>query len=297
MDENPRLEQNARKKADSASSSAASSAVLTPSSGSQWIAYTAEAIRRPRAEDKAKKRTLVPNSTSVSSKAWTASTSTTEVILLNANSLLSQSSTEVIVQSRRESDASLTEELAPVAFQDNILATFVKTQFLFPHAPTFPWNANGSFCGIIHDPTTVQSATAQESVRAISSVYFGRMHQQPAFMTRALTHYGSALRAMNKELQKSSHPSTSLLKSAITLEIFELLAFGSKTGWMKHAGGLGKLMQLLGPRRFQNPEDGYLLEVNKTVIFIDCLLSRKYCFLGDENWKTIPVFPPFLAFT
>lgn len=116
------------------------------------------------------------------------------------------------------------------------------------------------------------------------------MHKQPEYMARALKHYGVVLREMNKELLKHSQPSTGLLKSAITLEIFQLLAFGSQTGWMKYAGGVGKLMQLLGPERFQKKEDRYLLEVNRVVIMMNSILSRQRCFLGEEKWRTIPVW-------
>lgn len=59
------------------------------------------------------------------------------------------------------------------------------------------------------------------------------------------------------------------------LELFEFIAFSDASGWIKHAGGVRRLVELRGPEAFQDPEDRYLLETNRVPIALECLIKRK----------------------
>lgn len=63
---------------------------------------------------------------------------------------------------------------------------------------------------------------------------------------------------------------------------------GSSFGWLKHAGGIGKLIQLRGPWRHQSTLFRHFLEANRVTIALECLVMRKRCFLEDPDWKIIP---------
>lgn len=71
------------------------------------------------------------------------------------------------------------------------------------------------------------------------------------------------------------------------LEFFEFIAFSDASGWLKHAGGGRRLIELRGPEAFQNPEDRYLLEGNRVAIALECLIKRKRCFLSSPEWKSV----------
>lgn len=66
------------------------------------------------------------------------------------------------------------------------------------------------------------------------------------------------------------------------------MAFNSVSGWLKHAGGVGRLIELRGPWRHQSPRGRAILEASRLVIILECLIKRKRCFLSSADWKTIP---------
>ena len=57
---------------------------------------------------------------------------------------------------------------------------------------------------------------------------------------------------------------------------------------MKHAGGMGKLIELCGPWRYQDKAERHLLAGNRVTIALECLVKKKRCFLEHVDWKTIP---------
>jgi len=67
-----------------------------------------------------------------------------------------------------------------------------------------------------------QSITAKHSLRALSTLYFGRMNRQQDIIAQAFAPYGAALRELNKDLQGPSKATAlSVVISAITLPTFE----------------------------------------------------------------------------
>ena len=57
---------------------------------------------------------------------------------------------------------------------------------------------------------------------------------------------------------------------------------------MKHAGGVGKLIELRGACSFQDPTERSMLEGNRVTIALECMVEKKRCFLEHSDWKTIP---------
>ncbi|KAG4422536.1 hypothetical protein IFR04_004305 [Cadophora malorum] len=131
--------------------------------------------------------------------------------------------------------------------------------------------------------------SGQKSVQALGALYFGRIHRQDEIASRGHKLYGQALIALNWDLQDGKTAwSISVIKSAMALELYELIAFRSHNGWMKHAGGVGRLIELRGPWRHQSVMDRFLLEGNRVTIALECLIQRKRCFLEHPDWKNIP---------
>jgi hypothetical protein len=66
------------------------------------------------------------------------------------------------------------------------------------------------------------SLTAQVSVRALSTTYFGTIHHQPNVVELGSVLYGKALRKLNDDLRDAEKAwSISVLKASITLELYE----------------------------------------------------------------------------
>jgi len=68
-----------------------------------------------------------------------------------------------------------------------------------------------------------RSQCAQMSVRALSAIYFGRVHHLRTTITRGFEYYVDALRDLNHSLRHSEDASSmTLAKSAMVLELYEV---------------------------------------------------------------------------
>ncbi|KAG4436326.1 hypothetical protein IFR05_008179 [Cadophora sp. M221] len=133
------------------------------------------------------------------------------------------------------------------------------------------------------------SVSAQTSIRALGALYFGKLHRLKDIADRSHNFYGKALVALNSDLQQAEKAwSLSVVKSAMILELYEFIDYKSPSSWLTHAGGVAKLIQLRGPHLHQTFMDRYMLEGNRVTIALECLISKKRCFLEHEDWKTIP---------
>ncbi|KFY42438.1 hypothetical protein V495_04523 [Pseudogymnoascus sp. VKM F-4514 (FW-929)] len=166
-------------------------------------------------------------------------------------------------------------------FEDNIYVSFLLSNLFLGIPASSPWP------GVDTDNNAASCATT--CVRALATMYFGRVHHQKYTTTRGQELYGKALVSLNHELQDpQSGMSLSTVTSAMILEIYELVSFNSMSGWLKHAGGVGRLIELRGPWRHQSPMGRNILEANRVIIIINCLIKRKRCFLSSTDWKTVP---------
>jgi hypothetical protein len=78
------------------------------------------------------------------------------------------------------------------------------------------------------------------------------------------------------------------LKTATLNKAFQLVAFSSKAGWLQHAGGVGRLIELRGPWRHQTLLERQFLEWNRVTVVLEHLLKSKHCYLEKPEWKTVP---------
>ncbi|CZR65851.1 uncharacterized protein PAC_15751 [Phialocephala subalpina] len=188
---------------------------------------------------------------------------------------------DLIICSTRSSSSIQLSSLGLQAFEDNIFISFLISN-LFQGIPvTTPWPHLQS--------EDHSSGSVQICFRALGTLFFGRAHHQQHITARGYALYGQALISLNRDLQDTEKGlSLSVVKSAMALEFYEFIAFSSTTGWLKHAGGLGRLIELRGPWRHQAPRERSLLEANRVAIALASLARRKRCFLERPEWKTVP---------
>lgn len=78
------------------------------------------------------------------------------------------------------------------------------------------------------------------------------------------------------------------ISATMALHLYETIAYTSGVGWIQHAGGAGRLIELRGPEKHQEwPEHGYFTLLRPRVVF-QAIISRKRSFLEREEWKTVP---------
>ena len=78
------------------------------------------------------------------------------------------------------------------------------------------------------------------------------------------------------------------ISATMSLHLYETILYTSGLGWIQHAGGAGRLIELRGPERHQEwPDHGYFTLLRPRIIF-QSIVSRKRTFLEREEWRTIP---------
>lgn len=131
---------------------------------------------------------------------------------------------------------------------------------------------------------------AQLALKAFAATYFARRHGHD---TRLLAYadrlYGDALRQLSLDISNpASYLSHSNVSASLALNYYEIWAFSQSEGWIQHAGGVGTLIEKLGPAYFQDyPAHGVFLLARPLVLYRACVL-REATFLAKDEWQTVP---------
>ncbi|OAK94650.1 hypothetical protein IQ06DRAFT_80220 [Phaeosphaeriaceae sp. SRC1lsM3a] len=91
--------------------------------------------------------------------------------------------------------------------------------------------------------------------------------------------------------------SANTLCASVLLSLVEALA-GPRVGnrYLAHVGGAGRLMELQGPEKFQDPFAKELLRFNRGGIIVTAIYERKPCFLASPEWRDVAFDKNGLAF-
>ncbi|PVH78894.1 hypothetical protein DL98DRAFT_533431 [Cadophora sp. DSE1049] len=190
-------------------------------------------------------------------------------------------STEIAVSAKKK--MSLPSNLGFQGFEENICTSFTLSHLLAGDSGFIPvpWMR-------LHAEDKA-SLSGQMGIRALGAMYFGKLHHLDDVANRGRSFYGKALVALKTELQHVEKAwSLAVLQSVMILALYELIDYKSTSGWMKHAGGVAKLIEMRRPWRHQGFMDRYLLEGNRVSIALECLMRRRRCFLEHSDWKIIP---------
>ena len=111
------------------------------------------------------------------------------------------------------------------------------------------------------------SAPDDPSRRALETALFGRFYRQPIICEASSKWYSKALIKLSSDLQTPQAPSsTAMLRSAIILTMYELIAATSSNGWIHHTGAIAYLLEVRGPYRHQSSEERLLLEAARPLV-------------------------------
>lgn len=129
----------------------------------------------------------------------------------------SPESTELVALFEKSSTLSLSPDLGLQGFEDDIFTSYLLSHFLagwvmFPEVPWLRLHAE-----------EVSSRSAKVCIRALGSVYFGRVHHQKYITDRGNKLYGQALIALNDDLRTEEKAwSVPVVRSAMVLELYEV---------------------------------------------------------------------------
>ncbi|KAK0112835.1 hypothetical protein ONS95_014562 [Cadophora gregata] len=176
-------------------------------------------------------------------------------------------STDDIVASRKSkmkdfSNVAIGKVLSMIGFQDEIHLSFLLSKFFVGARMFTPWMLRG--CRWSEDCTTTQT------VRALSGIYFGRMHHRKQSLDLGFQCYSKALRLLSKDLLSKKAWELPSLTNVLSLTVFEIMASPTGTGFLQHNCGIARLIQGSSPERFQSMPDLEVFESARMPIAFGC---------------------------
>ncbi|KAF2107059.1 hypothetical protein BDV96DRAFT_654149 [Lophiotrema nucula] len=132
------------------------------------------------------------------------------------------------------------------------------------------------------------------SFLALATTYFGAEHKDNSVVQRGLRRYSHAIEQINSALGDPIRClSLDLLGAIVTMSLHEYLMSQRDLGWVHHARGFEKLMQVRGPEAFVTLPALMLMERTRVSIIFAALVTRQQTIIARPEWKTIPwaLFP------
>ncbi|KAJ5550759.1 hypothetical protein N7461_005457 [Penicillium sp. DV-2018c] len=134
-----------------------------------------------------------------------------------------------------------------------------------------------------------QNRVLDATIKSFTANHFGRVTQNTQMVSYARSAYGEALRGLRRTLDTPAEALSSHIFCAVVLLcMYELFTdTESPDSWMKHAKGLGQLVRIRGPDRYNTELDMALLKASRGVIVMHALFSGEECFLASDQWHDI----------
>jgi hypothetical protein len=130
---------------------------------------------------------------------------------------------------------------------------------------------------------------ASQCLLSLSQVYFGLQQNVHTVVTIGMTLYGRSLLQLNAVLNDTVvRRHDDALLSTMILFLYEMLVLSSTDGWIEHALGLGRLIELRGAESFDDTSNRILFESNRFIVILASLITSKPTFLSQNEWKNLP---------
>lgn len=123
----------------------------------------------------------------------------------------------------------------------------------------------------------------------IGAAFYGRTNGMISEdLKDATVYYAQALRKLNDNLKDPdlwSHPVN--VAASMLLGVYELMNFSNSEGFVKHAGGVGTLINLRGAESHLSfPARSYFV-MSRMPVITEAIVYRKRCFLSDPKWQYV----------
>lgn len=128
---------------------------------------------------------------------------------------------------------------------------------------------------------------------ALSISRVGRSNNDLRLVKESTKIYGRALKDLQKALYDDSRMhSAEVLAACSLLGLYEIFeggdAMNKSVGWVSHAAGAARLIELRGPHDHISRVSHYVFLGARLPIFFSAVLRRKKTFLAQQEWLTIP---------
>ncbi|RMZ45311.1 hypothetical protein CA14_006667 [Aspergillus flavus] len=101
-------------------------------------------------------------------------------------------------------------------------------------------------------------------------------------------YYSKAVHCLKHDLNEGTGVCDESAAAIMCLSMAELLIPTSRDGWIAHVRGIGRMMELCGPRTFNKPISHQLFLGFRPMILVEACQSRQDTFLSADEWRVIP---------
>ncbi|KAH8646880.1 hypothetical protein BX600DRAFT_390305 [Xylariales sp. PMI_506] len=141
---------------------------------------------------------------------------------------------------------------------------------------------------LTHHPGLPHGLT-RRTFLALSTTYFGIEHQENRLVQSGLTKYGQALGAVSQALaDPSTHKTYDLLLSIFIMSLFEFLIGEHENGWVNHARGIEKLLELRGPESMTSLSCLKIMDMFRAQLIFAAMILHDTTIFSRPEWKEIP---------
>ncbi|KAH6644046.1 hypothetical protein C7974DRAFT_439271 [Boeremia exigua] len=133
------------------------------------------------------------------------------------------------------------------------------------------------------------SPALDAAVAVLINTHASLMYKKTLNDIASINLYLRAIKMLQNCLDDSQEGmSTNTLCASVLLGLVEALA-GPRKGnrYLAHVGGAGRLMELQGPRQFDDPFAKDILRFNRGGIIVSACYEREPCFLAAPEWRDV----------
>ncbi|KAF2735449.1 hypothetical protein EJ04DRAFT_576098 [Polyplosphaeria fusca] len=170
------------------------------------------------------------------------------------------------------------QELSLAAFRNDVCISFLMHNFV--------WRTYGK--GWLEPAAGKLDDLSNQSIRALSALFFGISHKQEDIQMVGALRYGKALGLLRPALSDPRKPGVEKLIIPILLMLMHA-SYEEDTGAaVAHVKGLMMLLQVAGPYKFQHQPLRSAFESARSTLVTTFCIARQPLFLQAEEWKAIP---------
>ncbi|MCJ1243569.1 hypothetical protein MMC30_000766 [Trapelia coarctata] len=174
------------------------------------------------------------------------------------------------------------------AFQANICVSYMIPKLFVINSSCSSSQPRKSwvFDAIEQDKTSLVS----DAVSCLAEAYIAQKQGgEVSFLEEAAVYYGKAVHRLSRNLHDPLlRRDLANIVAALLLGLYEMGIFKNRSGWIQHAGGVGKLFEMRGAESHrEGAARSYFLGC-RLLITTRALALRKRTFLEDQDWITIP---------
>ena len=129
---------------------------------------------------------------------------------------------------------------------------------------------------------------ASLALDCLATAFYGKRHRQASIIIQASNKYGQALITLRKALQQQTTSCTfDILAASTALSRYETVICTSYRGWIQHAGGITRLIEISGPDAFHCYPNRAILNANRYRIIHQAYCHRVRTSLERREWTAL----------